>query len=430
MIMKRFATETVGCRLNQYETEKIAAQLEKLGLHRVPFTEPADLYIINTCTVTGRADATCRNYISRVARHYPEARLAVVGCYVEADPDRVGALPGVDLMVGTGDKDRFVTIIRDRYPELFDTAETPSLPAAVTDFYVHNRAWIKISDGCNQRCAYCIIPLVRGPLKNRPAVEIADEIRTLSGNGFNEVVLTGVHIGKYRDDGLSSFADLLRYLLDNTDIWRIRISSIEPQEVTADLLRVFAEAGKRLCRHLHLPLQAGSDRVLKLMRRPYDSRRYLNIARTVREKIDGVVIGADVIVGFPGETDDDFAGSVAVADSGLLDYLHAFSYSDRPGTLSSEMPGKIKPDIIKKRNRILREISHRRYAEALRRALGHTFDAISEYRYDRDRGTYFGMTDNYLRIRIPDTLGGGKELLKFKAIGATDDYLTGEIIGD
>ena len=425
--MKKVALETIGCRLNQYETEKIAARIIECGFERVAFNDKADLYIINTCTVTGRADASCRNIISRAARREDDPAVVVVGCYVEADPEKVGRLNGVDLIVNNREKDDIINILRRSFPSLFDSEIRAAGPDAIAEFHKHNRAWIKIGDGCNQRCTYCIIPLVRGELTNRPSGEIISEINLLHQHGYNEVVLTGVHIGQYKHGDIKSPGGLVRSILKETTISRIRLSSIEPQEVNDDLVAAMNEGGRRVCRHLHIPLQSGSDRILKLMHRPYDSAKYLEIVGNVKQKVEQAVIGADIIVGFPGETDDDFKESIRVADSGLLDYLHVFSYSDRPGTMASEMPDKIKPEIIKERNAVLRKISKKHYAAALRREVGRTAYVISEHRARRG-DHYWGITDNYLKAAVPEGYGGGKEILEMQIDDAGDAYLTGHIM--
>lgn len=425
--MKKVAFETVGCRLNQYETEKIATELSDYGFQRVAFDQSADLYIINTCTVTGRADATCRNIISRAARMEGNPPVVVIGCYVDSDPDTLSILNGVDLIIGNNNKSKVASILKDRFPTLFGDREVIPPIKKISEFYQHNRAWIKIGDGCNQRCAYCVIPLVRGELTNRPDDEIIDEINTLSEAGYHEVVLTGIHIGQYKYENIDSPAELVRNLLKKTSISRLRLSSIEPQEVDTDLIEVMAEGGKRICRHLHIPLQSGSDRILKMMRRPYNADRYLEIIGGVKEGIDNVVIGADIIVGFPGETGEDFQQSVKIANSGLLDYLHVFSYSDRPGTASINMPDKINPEVIKNRNSILRDISNKIYARALAREIGNEAYIISEHRAKRE-DHYWGVSDNYLKAAIPKNLGGGREILKMKITGCTNKHLIGEYI--
>ena len=423
--MKKIALETIGCRLNQYETECIAAGLKPYGFERVDPGERADLIIINTCTVTGRADATCRNIISRAARREPPAPVVVIGCYVDSDIEKVAALYGVDMVVNNRDKKNIISILKNRFPELFENGFEPG-QTPLTEFYRHNRAWIKIGDGCNQRCSYCIIPLVRGELTNRPPDEIVDEINRLNEYGYHEVVLTGIHIGQYSWGEIKSPAQLVRFLLDNSDIDRLRLSSIEPQEVDEALIRVMADGGTRVCRHLHIPLQSGSDTVLKVMHRPYNRRRFLEIARMVKEGIDSVTLGSDIIVGFPGESDNDFQMSVETARCGLLDYLHVFSYSDRPGTEASKLKDKVNQEVIKRRNNILRDISAESYTRALKKEVGKTVGVISEHRAG-DNDFYWGITDNYLKAAIPEGYGGGREILKMKITDATESHLIGMI---
>jgi len=374
--------------------------------------------------------------------------VVVIGCYVESEPEKTAQLNGVDLVINNRDKGNIKKILNKKFPFLFKKETTAATPIAMPEFVKHSRAWIKISDGCNQRCAYCIIPIVRGKLTNRPAPEIIEEIDLLSKNGFHEVVLTGVHIGQYDHDKIKSLAELTRYILKHTDITRLRLSSVEPQEVTADLVAAIKNGGKKICRHLHVPLQSGSDRILKIMHRPYSAKNYLNNLSLARENIDGLIIGADIIVGFPGETNDDFGESVRVAQSRLIDYLHVFSYSDRPGTESSKMPDKIISKVIKERNKILRDISDDNYKSALKKEIGQTVYAISEFEtghtvtaghtvtLSRPGITdqigitgkqYQGITDNYLKIIIPAQLGGGREILKLKVTAVEDSHLIGTL---
>ncbi|MCP4631553.1 MAG: tRNA (N(6)-L-threonylcarbamoyladenosine(37)-C(2))-methylthiotransferase MtaB [candidate division Zixibacteria bacterium] len=423
--IKLFAVETIGCRLNQYETEKMANQLSHHGLKRVDFSQDADLYLINTCTVTGRADSSCRNSIARAVKQGDEAIVVVIGCYVDSDPHKTAQLNGVDLVVGNKDKTNIAKILSAEFPFLFKKEEVTVLPEALPEFYQHSRTWVKISDGCNQRCAYCIIPKVRGKLINRPASEIIEEINLLSKNGYHEVVLTGVHIGQYSWDKVKSIADLTQYILDNTDISRLRLSSIEPQEVNSDLVSVIKNGGRRVCRYLHIPLQSGSDRILKLMHRPYSINDYINKLQSVKESIDGIIIGADIIVGFPGESENNFNESVKIAQSGMIDYLHVFSYSDRPGTESSVMPDKISSKVIKKRSKILRDISDINYKSALQKEIGKTVYAVSESGTNKSGKHYWGITDNFLKIILPEKLGDDRKIVKLKVTGAKDKYLIG-----
>jgi len=405
--MKKVALETIGCRLNQYDTEKIALILQNHGFERVDFSDSADLYIINTCTVTGRADASCRNIISRAARQEHRPPVVVIGCYVDSDPAKVASLNGVDLVVHNRDKDSIINILQNKFPTLFNDYHGESFSGVLSEFHQHNRAWIKIGDGCNQKCSYCIIPEVRGALVNVPPEKIVDEVNALSLNGYREVVLTGVHIGMYKYEKVNSIGQLLRYILKNSDIARIRLSSIEPQEVDDELIDVVAGSNRRICRHLHLPMQSGSDRILKLMRRPYNVEQYLEKVRLVKEKIDHGVLGADIIVGF--------------------DYLHVFSYSDRPGTDASKMHEKIKPDIIKERNSILRSISDINYSKRLRQEIGQKADLISEFGKD-NLGRFWGISDNYLKSIIPEGHGGGREIISITVTDVANGRISGELI--
>lgn len=405
----------------------MAARLLACGFERVSIKEDADLYIVNTCTVTGRADATCRNIISRIARRDKPSALVVAGCYVDADPQKTAALKGVDLIVSNSQKENVVAIIKEKFPGLFDGCLPHEDVEVLVDFHEHNRAWIKIGDGCNQNCAYCIIPSVRGRIVNRPADDIIREITGLVEHGYNEVVLTGVHIGRYYDSKARNISELIRLILERTSLGRVRLSSIEPQEVDDELLGVMHDGGRRICRHLHIPLQSGSDRILKIMHRPYSSNDYLHICENAKNKIAGLVIGADIIVGFPGETDEDFDGSVGVAQSGVVDYIHAFSYSDRPGTEASRLSEKIMPDTTRRRNKILRDISQENLEKALKREIGRKAYIISEHRDEGGR-FYYGIGDNYLTAAIPLELGGTKEIIAMQVTSANETHLVGQII--
>lgn len=425
----RVAFETIGCRLNQYETESMAAQLSLKGFKRVAFEEEADLYIINTCTVTGRADASCRRAISVAARRDGKARVVVVGCLVSATPEEVARLNGVDLIINNRQKDDIVQLLSREWPELFSDQREKSPAPLLSEFYQHNRAWVKIGDGCNQNCSYCIVPLVRGRLVNRPPREIIGEIDSLVRSGYREVVLTGVHIGDYYYDNISSLTALLETILRETAVSRIRLSSIEPQEITSELIEFIANNSPRVCRHLHLPLQSGSNRILRLMHRPYTSEKYRDTAKVIKDSIEYVTIGADVIVGFPSESEDDFAQTVALAESGFLDYLHVFSYSDRKGTEASQLAGKLKPFIIKERNETLRKISKASYMKALKRQSGNILGAIAERKSKKGENCW-GITDNYLKISMPPSEGDEKEIVPLKVDAIGDGFLVGSQISN
>jgi len=427
--LKKIAVRTIGCRLNQYESEKIAASLYPFGFERAEPDDTVDLYIINTCTVTHRADANCRNYIRRAVRENPQARIVVTGCYVDLDPDLAGGMEGVDLVVLNADKDRMSSILPERMPELFKGTAQSSQDALVTDFFDRNRAWLKISDGCNQRCTYCIVPRVRGPLTNVPVSDIIDEINLFVEHGYNEVVLTGVHMGHYRwpERHIDSFADLCRTILSDTDLYRLRLSSIEPQTIHDDMIELYANSNGRICRNWHVPLQSGSSRVLRKMARPYDRETYMSKVAALKDAVSNTIIGADVIVGFPGETEEDFAQSCELAESGLVDYLHVFSYSDRPGTPASKMTHKVSPQIIKDRVAQLSESSSRIRLASYRRQIGQVLEVISEHS-PTDDGDYWAISDNYVRTRIPGTREYGKSIVRVRVTSAREEFVEGEVL--
>jgi len=424
---KRVSFQTVGCRLNQYETEKMAAALYPYGFRRVAHGEPADLYIINTCTVTHRADATNRQLIQKAARENPHARIVIAGCYVNASTNAVAGLEPADVIISNEEKPRIAEILSEKLSDLFEgnavSVETPLTGA----FERHSRAWLKISDGCNQRCAFCLLPRVRGPLRNRQPCEIIDEVRELLALGFQELVLTGVNVGHYRyrmDPKVKDLAHLCRMILEQTDLPRLRLSSVEPQTVRDDLLRVCADSNGRICRHMHLPLQSGSSRLLRVMRRPYDRDTYLKRVTEARSARPNTIVGADVIVGFPGETDEDFAQTVDVIASGHLDYLHVFSYSDRPGTPASGMADKVPPETIKERSAFLTALSDRHWAEAHARQVGKTLGVIAEH--VKPRGVLYGIADNYINVRLPLDYSGGRRIRYLKITSSTPGYVVGE----
>lgn len=428
---KKLALMTVGCRLNQYETERMGAALYPHGFRRADPGEPADLYIINTCTVTHRADSSSRYLVQKAARENPRGRIVVAGCYVDSDAARLEAMQAVDIVIPNRDKSRIAEILPARFPELFDRAPGESSSTPQDAFKIHNRVWLKVSDGCNQRCAFCILPQVRGPLRNRPVRDLITEVNEFIGLGFSEVVLTGVNLGHYQnrqtEPQVRNLAHLCRIILAETDIVRIRLSSLEPQTVRDELLQVCAESGGRICRHMHLPLQSGSDRLLRLMRRPYRREIYLQRVADARRAQPNTTVGADVIVGFPGETDDDFQQTREAVESGLIDYLHVFSYSDRPGTQAAELPGKVAPDTIRERNAILSGISERLLLKAHQRQIGQTLDVIAEH-HRPVRRELFGVSDNYLKVRLPYDHPGGRTPIRVRVTGADLDCVWGDVL--
>ena len=434
--MAKVALETVGCRLNQYETERLAGELAELGLHRVSYDEKADLYILNTCTVTGRADADCRKLIHRARRLNDHAIIVVVGCYVVSKPEEIAELDGVDLAIGNDQKMHLAELLLERYPELFSRprllADATASPLANPNGQEGggyrpeaNRALVKIGDGCNQECSYCIVPKVRGRQVWFPQEGILDEVKRLVDDGYHEVVLTAVHVGKYAYTGMD-LARLIERILSDTSLSRLRLSSVESNELNERLIEYVAHH-PRVCRHLHLPLQSGSNRILKMMRRPYTREKYLNLVETVKGANPDITIGCDLIVGFPGEADDDFAQSLDALRAGGIDYGHIFSYSDRPGTAASAFPDKVGSAIIKERNRQAREICRDNRIRQMERQIGKVLAVISEHTPNR-HGGYNGISDNYLKVRLPKSSGGKRDIIQFEPAFVVADHLEGEVV--
>ncbi len=426
--MPKVALHTVGCRLNQYETDRIASEFVSRGFEHVAYTDPADVYVLNTCTVTARADADSRKLIKRALRINPDAVMVVTGCFVASGSDQITAIEGVDLLIDNKEKMRLAEIVVEQYPELGGKIIATNSEAcfrkemyesgAAPDRY---RPLVKIGDGCSQHCSYCIVPRVRGALVSYPADQIVGEVAQLAAAGYQEVVITAVHIGKYRHKDIS-LGGLVRMILDKTDIGRVRLSSLEPNELDDMLLEMVA-GNPRVCRHLHLPLQSGADRILKLMRRPYRQRDFINVVERIKTANSAITIGSDVIVGFPGETEADFGETVDIMDSGLVDYGHIFSYSDRPGTAASEIDEKVDIPVIRDRNKRLREIcdvQRRRQAKA---RVGSVLRVISQP--EASDGYYWGMSDNYFRVKLDRASGGGRQIIPVRIEGVDGADLVG-----
>jgi threonylcarbamoyladenosine tRNA methylthiotransferase MtaB len=412
----RAAIKTLGCKLNQYESEQIREQLEQRGYRIVPFEGEADVYIVNSCTVTSRTDRDCR----RLARHAkglnPAATVIVTGCYAQVAAERLSEIEAVDHVVGNTEKARLV----ERLPAAGPITETPS-EGMIEQFAGHTRAFVKVQEGCDAHCTYCIVPLARGASRSTPVEEVLAQAERLIASGHPELVLIGIHLGKYGGDlpGGPDLAALCERLCELSGLGRLRLSSIEPCEVSPRLIELVAAGGHaltprpgipgggRLCRHFHIPLQSGSDGVLRRMNRPYDAAFYSHLVQTIRQADPRIGIGADVMVGFPGETEQEFEETRALLDALPLTYLHVFSYSPRPGTPAAEMPEQIQGYVKQERSRVLRELSEgkrRTFAEA---QIGERLEVVVE-RFARESDTLLrGVSDNYVQV----VLAGGDELM-------------------
>ncbi len=444
MATKTAAIKTLGCKLNRFEGEQMREQLEALGYRTIPFEEPADLYIINSCMVTSRTARDCRRLCRAAKRLNPQALLVVTGCYAQVQPQDFARIAAVDMVLSNAQRGRLAELL----PAAGASVPT-GLPPAYTEtgpmirrMQGHTRAFVKVQEGCNAHCAYCVIPYARGPSRSVPADKVIEQVAMLLAAGYPEIVLVGTHLGRYGADlaeGIS-LARLVRRLCELPALRRLRLSSIEPREVSDELIELVAGGGRslpadprragqgKLCRHWHIPLQSGCDEILARMGRPYDTAFYGTLIAKIKSADLDTAIGADVIVGFPGETDQEFAETRRFIESLPLSYLHVFTYSPRPGTAASRMPDQVQGQVKKERNHILRAGSARKLAEFGGRMVGKQLEVVVERSAQAGSGELSGLTDNYLRAELtgsPELVGG---IAKLQVTGAAGGVVRGQLV--
>ena len=401
--MQKFVIRNFGCRASQADGAALESMLAQKGFE--PASEPAaaELIVLNTCTVTANADEDVRQAVRRVHKDNPAARILVTGCYAQRAPEEIANLPGVAWVVGNSHKSQIPELVgvpdgvdyhgQIHVGDIFEQKEFLSAPIeeAAGD---RTRPNLKIQDGCNNRCSFCIIPSVRGRSRSASAERVIEQVRVLSRK-YREVVLSGINLGRWgREPGFGvRLAGLVRQLLDETEIDKIRLSSVEPMDFSDELLELMAGSG-RVCKHVHAPLQSGCDAVLRRMRRKYRPWHYESRIRRARELMPDAAIGADVMTGFPGETDAEFEESRAFIESLPFTYLHVFTYSERPGTPAAEVREQIPMALRRQRTRVLRELADRKNLDFRARMVGRTLDAVTL----NERGT--AITDNYLKVRL------------------------------
>jgi len=421
----RIYVSSLGCKLNQSEMDALAQQMAAGGHKLVAAPAEADLCVLNTCAVTHVAAQKSRQALRRLHRENAQARLVATGCYAQLAPEDLIDLPGIDMVVGNQDKDRLARLLGSREAGTAVIEPASSLPRTRT------RALIKIQDGCDNACAYCIIHVARGPQRSRPAGEILAEVQERLAAGHQEIVLTGVHIGAYgrdrqRDPEEKDLWGLVGHILAETDVPRLRLSSIEPWDLSEQAFRLWEDP--RLCRHLHLPLQSGCNATLRRMARRYTTGEFETWVTAARSAIPGLAVTTDVIVGFPGESDNEFVESLGFLQKTGFSRVHVFPYSVRPGTPAAGMPGQVSAEIKARRARILREA-----ATASRRAFSQSFvgemlDVLWESYQDGDDGPEWrGLTDNYLRVVAHSSVDLANRLLPTRMVDLTGNDLLGEV---
>ena len=428
--VERFWIKNFGCRASQADGAAIGAGLTAKGLVHARDACDADLLVLNTCTVTSTADDEVRQVVRRLHRERPDARILITGCYAQRAPEELAAMAGVSLVVGNSHKTRIPELVSNgvdyhgeiEIGDIFERRDFLSAPIedAVGD---RTRPNLKIQDGCNNRCSFCIIPFVRGRSRSAPADQVIAQVRALAAR-YKEVVLSGINLGRWGRDieprdfeGRLRLVDLLRRLLDETAIERLRLSSVEPMDFSDDLLQLIADS-PRIAKHVHAPLQSGSDRVLRRMHRKYRPRHYADRIWKAREWMPDCAVGADVMTGFPGETEEEFEESRAFIESLPFTYLHVFTYSERPGTPAAESADQVPVAIRKQRTRVLRELAARKNLEFRRSMIGKILSAVT-----LDDGA---LSENYLKIKLAATLNIGREANRIVDVnigGVTSDGL-------
>ena len=419
--MSTYFVENFGCRATQADGAAIERQLIDRGLARVGSPSEAEVVVLNTCTVTASADQDVRSAIRRIHRQNPDTRILVTGCYAQRAPGELSALPGVSLVVGNSHKHAVadyavpLTTANGFVPleqigsagesnvivgDIFAHTELPAAPVFEgEDPAEKTRPNLKVQDGCNNRCSFCIIPFVRGRSRSLRLDQVIGEANALVARGYREIVLSGINLGRWGRELTphTNFAAMLRAILEFTSIDKLRISSVEPMDWTNELIESVASS-PRIAKHAHVPLQSGSDKILRRMHRKYRPWHYADRIQRIRRAMPDAAIGADVMVGFPGETDDDFEQTRALIECLPLTYLHVFTYSSRPGTPSAQMPDQVPIHVARERNWVLRELATGKKRDFMRSFVGRDLEAITLTRFDGERTE--ALSDNFLQLMV------------------------------
>ena len=415
----RVALDSLGCKLNQAEIELLAKQLAEAGYRLVSPTDEADVYILNTCTVTHIADGKSRHRLRLAHRRNPDALVVATGCYAQRDPQELTQIEGVDLVVGNDEKPYLLRLLEES-----GHLTSPGCIRGNSTSRHYNgfrtRAFIKVQDGCHSFCSYCIVPLVRSREKSTPVAQVMAEVGHRIANGYKEVVLTGVKIGSYNSDGVT-LKGLLEHILAETDITRLRLSSLQPQEISLELIRLWRDS--RLCRHFHPSLQSGSNGVLNRMKRRYSVSDYQRAVSLIRAQVPEAAITTDVIVGFPGETDEEFEQSYNLCRQMGFARIHVFTYSPRQETLAARLPQQVGDKTKKQRSQKMLALARESAQSFSQRFLGKTMTVLWEKQSD---GIWSGLTDNYIKVYTKSDKTLTNKLLPVKLVDIREDGVWGE----
>lgn len=421
-----FSIYSLGCKVNIYESEYVCDLMLKNGFTLKNFDEECDIYIINTCSVTNESDKKSRKIINKAKRTNPSAIILVMGCYSQSSYNEIDA----DIIIGNKDKSQVVNLIneyienKEKIVRIYDLKKQEFESMEITNFKNHTRAFVKIQDGCNNFCTYCIIPYVRGDIRSKKEIEVINEVTSLVNNGYKEIVLTGIHTGKYGRDINSSLEHLLKELVKIPNIYRIRLSSIEINEITDGIIDLIKD-NKIMAKHLHIPLQSGSDKILSLMGRRYDLNFFKKKIKEIRDNIPDISITTDLILGFPGENEEDYQETLNTLNEIKFTKIHTFPYSIRKGTKAALMDNQIKEEIKKQRVKEVIKLSNF-YEEVFYNSyIGKTVEVLTE---EKDNYT-LSHSSNYLPIIINKKIDNNK-IINVKINSLEDNKLIGSVIND
>ncbi|AEG59416.1 tRNA (N(6)-L-threonylcarbamoyladenosine(37)-C(2))-methylthiotransferase MtaB [Desulforamulus ruminis] len=436
-MVKTAAIYTLGCKVNQYESSSIGDLFRRAGYQLLNFDRPADVYVINTCTVTHLGDRKSRQMIRRAIKQNPQAVIAVTGCYAQTAPGKVLEIPGVDLVIGTRDRGSIVTLVEscrkggkpvNAVQDIMQRADFEELPIPVDQG--KTRAFLKIQEGCNSYCSYCIIPYARGPVRSRLPENVLSSARELIEQGFREIVLTGIHIGAYGQDFAERQKDLawlVEQLAVIPGLRRLRLGSVEPHDINFALIQAVA-AHPNVCRHLHIPLQSGDDRILNRMKRRYNSHEFERLITVIYDNIEGVAITSDVIVGFPGETEKNYQNTLRMVTRAKFAGIHVFKYSPRQGTPAAEFDDQVSPEEKEERSRRLIRLGQSLAAEFAAGQIDKDLEVLVEQPFEQDDRLLEGHTDTYLKVLFPGSPSLKGEMVKVHILGTDGAILKGTII--
>jgi len=435
---KSVALHTLGCKLNYSETSTLTGKFHENGFTLKEYGENSDIFVLNTCSVTDNADKECRQIIRSVLNRNPDTYVIITGCYAQLQPNEIASIHGVDLVLGTDEKFKLFDYINGMEKKDVSCVFTSPINE-ITDFdYAYSsdvesrtRAYLKIQDGCDYNCSFCTIPLARGASRSLAIDKVIDNANRLIDSGYKEIVLTGVNTGDYNyrfamnNEQLEYKLINVLYELDKLNIQRIRISSIEPNLLTDDIIQLAKESTK-LCNHFHIPMQSGDTETLKLMRRRYNVSDYENLIYKLNEQIPGIGIGVDVIIGFPGETDERFENTYTFLKSLPVSYLHVFTYSERRNTHAVTMPGRVDINTRKERSRILRELSAAKKFKFYSQNIGSIHKVLFETL--KNDGFIYGFTENYIKVKAKGAVSLENNIVNTKIVNVEENIIAEGII--